>query len=354
MKLFKITFIFVLSLAFFSSCNQDTEILEDIEETIELDEQDDALESRGRNAWMYFNGGEVINRVYKSGSADNVTWSGNAQINNGGELTGGCAATMFNGQAFVFYERAGSDGQIFFSKSSDGQNWTEEQSIGENEKTDLTPSATSFRGRLFVAYRQKNYSPKDKKGSIVIVASGDGINWSGGMLAETNSSFVPPPVTEASPAIATDGNFLYLIITYKNDLYPNLANEIVVYRSSTGQTWDYLGSMEDQSKNGPSAVFFNGRMRVAFNGKTSKKVFVKEFLDNSGNLIVGERITVLGAKTSQGPSITASPNELLLIYKGNNTNNIYRAVSTNGITYSGNNTVPGKTKRRPAVIFSGF
>ena len=359
MNYFKIVFIFALSLTLFSSCNQDKELLEDLEETVEIDEQDDLLESRGRNAWMYFNRGVNNNRIFKSSSADNVTWSSSTQVNNGGETREGCAAAMFRNQAFVFYRGQNTE-QIFFSKSSNGDNWNVNQSIGPAELTDQTPSAVAFQGRLFVAYKQANNTTKGEKGSIVIVSTGDGQNWSEGIGVSPNSSSDPTPITEVAPALATNGRFLYLMVTFKNPLLDNFKDQILVYRSSDGSSWDFMGSMRERSKKGPSAVYFDGQIRVAFNGLNTKTVYVKGFTEFFGTLSLGPRITVLNAKSSEGPSITArpanlfNPGALLLIYKGNSSNRIYRAVSSNGTNFSGNNTVTGETSRRPGALYTGF
>lgn len=283
----------------------------------------------------FFYKGENNNDIYSGRSQDGLNWP-SVQVNNGASLQSGPAAAWFNNNIYVFH-RGRTNNNLYYSVSYNrGDSWSADVQMNNRAGTERSPSATTFAGKLFVAYVSATFTSSFPNQSIIYYSySTDGVNWTERSINET---------TFNEPYIFSDGNKIY--ITYEN---ANLSS-IGLVSSTDGITWTKVADIP----------FAATRQAVAFNN-SGKACLV--YTDANQNLNYSTSVDMVnwsvssavgnGGASSNRPSITfdSNHNRFVVVYKGKTNNGIYYADDRDG-NLADRSLAGGTTTDAPYVIFT--
>jgi|GEM_PF-6105097 hypothetical protein len=366
MKILKLFSVFLLLTLLTFSCQQEevvtslteskglqaaaTQGVDEIAESIRLKEKTLVQSSPTYTgpSWIYFNKGNSSNNLYRTTSNDGITWgTTNPQIPRA-QTSEGPGAAYFNNNVFTFFRGVASN-KIYYSYSSDGSTWNGGNTeLGNGAETSDDPAAVSFKGNLFLFYRGKGGTiyPETR---IYYSVSGDGFNWTGNVPLNVTGAGL---AARSEPAVTTDGVYLYLLIRSDVPAY----NQILLYRSADGINWSYIGNTGESTDKGVAVSSvrlsddFYPQLYMVYKGESTNNLLVKKYNISFGTW--GSSQQILGAKTRERPSLATDYSKLVVLYKGNSTDNLFRSYTTNGNTWTGNNQVAGQTNRGPAVLFT--
>ncbi len=254
------------------------------------------------------------------------------------------------GMAFKGVE---SDGTIYFSgmqgafaDAEPSPRWS--GPAGLVGGTTWGPASTAFNGGLFFAW----------KGT----GSDTGI-W-GNLDTDTpgtvRAQFVTGIRSALSPALTTFGNQLIMVWRGEGDI-----DGLFWAVSSNGTAWTHMGPIANAATTDiPSLTVFNNQVWLAFKGLDTS-IYLSNIVD-VGDLTAGKaqwqpRWTVPGIGTTNGPSICAFGDQLIMSWKGSGDTDIWYSQSRTGAenawSTSGQlqRTIPGVgTSYGPALfVFTG-
>lgn len=300
-------------------------------------------------------------RIYHARSSDGITWLNNnytdVTTSSNSKTDRGPATVFFKDELYSFYKGENSD-EISFTKTSNGVTWSPHYSLsaslpgGSVYKSQYTPAAVVYRDTLYVYYARNS--------NIWGLYTADGINWSNtGRLIQDGEVENCSTITIIVDCFKPFAQFGATV--YNNQIvlmFPSAADggKLKVRRSSNGkaffQNFSLFPAIEPDKNKGVSGVEFNGKLFMTFGGRYTSNVKIVEtdlITANQRDITVGQGT----ARTSQTPSIATDGNKLVVVYKGNSGQNIFKAYSNNGITWMGNTYAVGGSNNNagPSLIY---
>lgn len=116
-------------------------------------------------------------KIFSGNSANASNWTFYALNNPGGGANGSPAATVFNGNIYVFHRSALSN-YFYYTRSADrGESWTTDAMLGNYAATSGDPSACTYGGKMFLAYPGNDFHLGSNSTNIYYSYSSDGTNW---------------------------------------------------------------------------------------------------------------------------------------------------------------------------------
>lgn len=284
--------------------------------------------------FQYFYRGFSNETIYYSFSYDGINWQGDRPLGNGASSHSGPTAAIFQNKIFVFH-RGDSHEQIYYSYSTNGRDWQGNQQLNTIANTDRPPGVAVFDSRLWVVYGEPD------NGSVWVTSSEDGFDWSAGVRILSNNAG-----TFAAPEAFTYGDRLYMFIPEIGD-----PKHLLIYSTDDGETWDYEGSNPYSTGAGVGTAFFDDKLWVAFTDSDDWKVQVMawdpQFNDWLGPYFVGT------AETKDRVTLATDGDQLVVMFKGRNSNNIFYAYSDDGFVWDGNEFAVGRTRKTgPHLIYT--
>jgi len=248
-------------------------------------------------------------------------------------VSGAPAATSYAGKLYIAYT---SNSENYLASSSDGQTFTSVK-IGA-QATNVGPALTAFNGTLFYLV-----TGTDKK--LYLATSSDGSSFSAFSAVSAQNGGLPgaTPATTVSPSLATYNGYLYLAITGTDEKHylatqPQGSDDPVFLFSTVGQD-GVVGSQLS-----PSIHYFDGELYYAFTGTDSKCYLAKwnnfAVINNytspdlpDPNAAFNFTFEAVGgnAVTHQGPAITSYNGKFYYALKGTH-GYVYLAQGAPGFT----------------------
>jgi hypothetical protein len=185
-----------------------------------------------------------------------------------------------------------------------------EFSGGRQAKSQWAPSMAKFNGHYYMAYKDGS---SDR---IYYSWSQDGKHW-------TQQYAVNGLTSESTPQLQVFRGRLYLFFVRRD--------KAVVYTSTAdGSNWTALKHTGAGSAKPPTFTLFNGRMFMAYRGKSSQYIYVQHTTNGTS----WSSPVLIRQKTSEAPGIAAHRNQLFIVFKGGSTQNIYTIRSSDGVNWS--------------------
>ncbi len=164
------------------------------------------------------------NKIFSGNSVNGSNWTFSALNNSGLGANGSPAATVFNGNIYVFHRSATSN-YLYYTRSADlGGSWAADAMLGNFAATSGDLSACTYGGKMFLAYPSNDFHLGNNSTTIHYSYSSDGSNWTEVNLPYT--SFGDPYIFTFHSAIC---------ILYTSTLSP--APAFTILTSVDGINW---------------------------------------------------------------------------------------------------------------------
>jgi hypothetical protein len=242
-----------------------------------------------------------------SNSQNSYTWAKAASIPNAAS-SGGPALVSFAGKVWMAWKGEGTDTRIFISSLS-GSTWSAGVPIS-GVGTSSAPALTVTASELYVAWKGEHDN------TILWSKSSDGKTWS-------PQAVVPGAGSSDTPALAGFKGVVYLAWKGESD------TKIFLSQFTDAKGWGTAAALPSdfETSSGPALGFGNsGNLHLVWKGASDN--FVWESVLASGKTAWSGQAKIVAIETSARPALasqTSSATDILLVWKGGATTNLFAA-----------------------------